>query len=125
MVINTSLFGTVLYNEMECKHSVVQRLKRLPQSRFRLTRSLLDEGVIVVEAAAGADGDVVESPGHQRVERTLRTGLGDGHGVQRPVAVAQRHQVAVHLTWGRTPRHAEEVRPTVVADSHLPDGSRD
>lgn len=79
----------------------------------------------MVEAAAGADGDVVETPGHQRVEHTLRTGLGHGDGVQRPVAVAQRHQVTVHLARSRAPRYAEEVRATIVADRHLTHGSRD
>lgn len=68
-----------------------------------LTCPLLDGGSVVVEAAAGADGDVVEPSGHQGVEDTLWAGLGHGHGVQRPVAVAQCHQVTVHLTCHRTP----------------------
>ena len=79
----------------------------------------------MVDAAAGADGDVVETPGHQRVEHTLRAGLGHGHGVQHPVAVAQRHHITVHVAQSRAPRHAEEVRKTVVADRHLSHGSRD
>lgn len=81
--------------------------------------------MVLVEAAAGADGDVVEASGHQRVEHTLRTGLGHRHSVQRPVPVTQGHQVTLHLTWSWTPRHAEEVRLTVITDRHLPDSSWD
>lgn len=75
--------------------------------------------MVVVGAAAGADGDVVEATRHQGVKDALGAGLGHGHGVQRPVVVAQRHQVAVHITRRRPPRHAEEVRLAVVADRHL------
>lgn len=77
------------------------------------------------DATAGADRDVVEAPRHQRVEHTLGTGLGHRHSVQRPVVVAQGHQVAVHLPESRTPRHAEEVGATVVADCHLSNCSWD
>lgn len=75
--------------------------------------------MVVVGAAAGADGDVVEATRHQGVEDALGAGLGYGHGVQCPVVVAQRHQVAVHITRRRPPRHAEEVSLAVVADCHL------
>lgn len=81
--------------------------------------------MVVVGAAAGADGDVVEATRHQGVEDALGAGLGHGHGVQRPVVVAQRHQVAVNITQRRPPRHAEEVCLAVVADGHLAHGSRD
>lgn len=81
--------------------------------------------MVVVGATAGADGDVVEATRHQGVEDALRAGLGHGHSVQRPVVVAQRHQVAVHITWRWPPRHAEEVRLAVVADRHLAHGSGD
>lgn len=81
--------------------------------------------MVVVGAAAGADGDVVQATRHQGVEDTLRAGLGHRYGVQRPVLVTQRHQVAVHVTHGWPPRHAEEVCLAIVTDRHLPHGGRD
>lgn len=110
---------------MTCICSVHVTCDRFSSGAAGLTCSLLDDGVVLVEAAAGADGDVVEASGHQRVEHTLRTGLGHRHGVQRPVPVTQGHQVTLHLTWSWTPRHAEEVRLTVITDRHLPDSSWD
>lgn len=81
--------------------------------------------MVLVAAAAGGDGDVVEASGHQRVKDTLGAGLGDRDSVKRPLTVAQGHQVTVHLTWSRTPRHAEEVHATVVTDRDLAHCSRD
>lgn len=90
-----------------------------------LTCTLLDKGVVVVEATARANGDVVEATRHQRVEDTLRAGLGHGHSMQRPVSVTQRHKVAVNVAGGWPPRYTEEVRLTIVADRHLTHCGRD
>lgn len=68
-----------------------------------LTCSLLDEGVVFVVAAAGGDGDVVETSGHQRVKNTLRTGFRNSQSVNHLLPVSQRHQVTVDVTWSRTP----------------------
>lgn len=93
-------------------------------SAIWLTCALLDKGVVMVLAAAGADGDVVEATWHQGVEDTLRAGLGHWHGVQRSVLVTQRHQVAVHVAHGWPPWHTEEIRLAIVTDRHLAHGSR-
>ncbi len=81
--------------------------------------------MVEVGAAAGGDGDVVETSGHQRVKDALWTGRGNRDGVKCPVTVAQGHQVTVHLTCSRTPRHAEEVHPPVVTNRDLTHCSRD
>lgn len=77
--------------------------------------------MVLVPPAAGADGDVVEASGHQRVEDAAGVGLGHDHGVKRPVAVSQGHQVTVHLTCSLAPGHGEEVRSTVVTDPNIGD----
>lgn len=84
-----------------------------------LTCSLLEEGVVLVDPAAAADGDVVEAAGHQRVEHTLGAGLGHGQSVDRVLSVSENHQVTVHVSDSRTPRDAQEVHPAVITDRHL------
>ena len=90
-----------------------------------LTCPFLDEGVVEVVAAAGADGDVVESSRHQRVKNTLGTGLRHGQRVNRLLPVPQSHQVTVHLTCRRTPRHAKKIGTTIITDRHLAHGGWD
>ena len=90
-----------------------------------LTCSLLDGGVVVGGATAGADGDVVEPSGCQGGEDTFGAGLRDGHRVLCFLIVTQGNQVPVHFTCRGTPRHAEEVCPPMVTNGHLTDCSWD
>ena len=109
---------------MQCRCVSTNRLARywgVGTEEREPTSALLHHGVVLVVAAAGGDGDVVEASGDQGLEDALGAGLGHRQRVDGLLAVSQGDQVAVHVALRRPPRNAQEVHATVVADRHLAD----
>lgn len=92
---------------------------------WALTCTPQDKGMVLVNATASSDGDVVEASGHQRVKHTLRTGLGNHQGVNYGLVVSQCYHITVHLPWRWTPGHAEEIHTPIITDRDLADSGRD
>lgn len=81
-----------------------------------LTSSFLHHCVVGVHPTVCVDADVVQPAGHQRVEYTLRAGLGHGVCVYDVAMVTECDCVLVHLPLCRSPPHIEEIRPTIITD---------
>lgn len=81
-----------------------------------LTSSFLYHCVVGVQPTVCVDADVVQAARHQRVEHTLRAGLGHGVCVYDVAMVTECDCVLVHLPLCRPPPNTEEIWPTVITD---------